>query len=122
MESHTFPASMHLSQRDLMRAGLGAQGAIGSLGELGPSAIAQTGTPARASFPPPMTPEEHVAILCPGGERIAIALYPQFTALDGIGPHHAFINMVGTLIAMREAIGPQSKEAIRAVLATQGHN
>ena len=33
-----------------------------------------------------MTTEQHEAILRPGKERIAIVLYPKFTALDVIGP------------------------------------
>ena len=47
-----------------------------------------------------MTPQEHEAILRPGKERIAIVLYPQFTALDVIGPHHVFINMVGAKVLL----------------------
>lgn len=56
--------------------------------------------PTQTSSKPAMTPEEHGAILRPGKERIAIVLYPQFTALDVIGPHHVFINMVGAKVLL----------------------
>jgi cyclohexyl-isocyanide hydratase len=47
-----------------------------------------------------MTAEQHEAILRPGKERIAIVLYPQFTALDALGPHHVFVNMVGAQVLL----------------------
>lgn len=50
--------------------------------------------------PPAMSEEEHAALMKPGREKIAIVLYPQFTALDVIGPHHTFINMAGAKVLL----------------------
>lgn len=47
-----------------------------------------------------MSDDAHEALMRPGMERIAIVLYPQFTALDVIGPHHVFINMVGAKVLL----------------------
>jgi cyclohexyl-isocyanide hydratase len=106
MSSSHPPIGHHLiSRRNAMLAGAGGLG-----GYLGLRALASV-TPRAESIanPPPgdassqpatMTPEQHEAILRPGKERIAIVLYPQFTALDAIGPHHVFINMVGAKVLL----------------------
>jgi len=47
-----------------------------------------------------MSNDQHELLMRPGKERIAIVLYPQFTALDAIGPHHVFINMVGAKVQL----------------------
>jgi hypothetical protein len=87
MSSSHPPIGHHLiSRRNAMLAGAGGLG-----GYLGLRALASV-TPRAESIanPPPgdassqpatMTPEQHEAILRPGKERIAIVLYPQFTAL-----------------------------------------
>ncbi len=95
-----------ISRRDAITRSLGALAGISAIASISGStahALAQPATPAPAEpkkADVEMTPEQHQAILRPGKERIAIVLYPQFTALDALGPHHVFINMVGAKVLL----------------------
>ncbi|XVJ59375.1 MAG: DJ-1/PfpI family protein [Tepidisphaera sp.] len=101
---HLSPAA--LSRRDAITRGIGTMASISAIASVGGVAGRAFAQPAGQppSQPKPenarMTPEQHDAILRPGQERIAILLYPQFTALDVIGPHHVFINMVGAKVLL----------------------
>lgn len=94
-------SSNELSRREAILAGIGSLGALTGLAAIASAqpVSQQPATTPRASQGA-MTPEQHEAILRPGKERIAIVLYPQFTALDVIGPHHVFINMVGAKVLL----------------------
>lgn len=86
------------TRRDAIASGLGLLAGLPFLG-----AIAQAEPPIgkpEAVPSQPMSDDVHEAIMRPGKERIAIVLYPQFTALDVIGPHHVFINMVGAKVLL----------------------
>lgn len=98
--------SSPLTRRDAITKGLGAIAGASALASIGGAAGRALATQAA---PPPaspsqhgtqMKPEQHEAILRPGKERIAIVLYPQFTALDALGPHHVFANMVGAKVLL----------------------
>ncbi len=95
-----------ISRRDALTRGLGAIAGVSALaaigGVSGPAAAQTAGqaSPQPKANDAQMAPEQHEAILRPGKERIAIVLYPQFTALDAIGPHHVFINMVGAKVLL----------------------
>jgi cyclohexyl-isocyanide hydratase len=94
------------SRRDAITRGVGALAGISALASIAGLAERAAAQPAGQAPSKPktndvqMTPEQHEAILRPGKERIAIVLYPQFTALDVIGPHHVFINMVGAKVLL----------------------
>jgi cyclohexyl-isocyanide hydratase len=86
------------TRRDAIASGLSLLAGLPFLG-----AIAQAEPPVgKPETVPsqPMSDDVHEAIMRPGKERIAIVLYPQFTALDVIGPHHVFINMVGAKVLL----------------------
>jgi cyclohexyl-isocyanide hydratase len=100
MESHELAPP--LSRRDAVRAGLCSLtglAVVPAIAGAQPASPPPT-APAPAGGNQEMSPQEHEAILRPGKERIAILLYPQFTALDVIGPHHVFINMVGAKVLL----------------------
>lgn len=96
------------SRRAAILAGIGSIGALA-----GGTALLRTSTPGAArssSEPGPQSPNSHTPanvsgdapsqLLTPGNEKIAILLYPGFTALDVVGPHHVFINMVGAQVRL----------------------
>lgn len=87
-------ASPELSRRRLLAA-IGAMALLSSARADGSS---PPSPPKRPEQPAPPTDGE--AILRPGKERIAMVLYPKFTALDVIGPHHVFINMIGAKVLL----------------------
>ena len=98
-----------MTRRDALATGLGTIGALAGVGAMASLACDQTGQPEPPgkqsaaplpSGPTSMSTEQHEAILRPGKEQIAMVLYPQFTALDVIGPHHVFINMVGAKVLL----------------------
>jgi cyclohexyl-isocyanide hydratase len=95
-----------LSRRAAITRGVGALAgvsALASFGGIAGRAVAQPADQAPSkpkTNDPQMSPEQHEAILRPGKEQIAIVLYSQFTALDVIGPHHVFINMVGAKVLL----------------------
>jgi len=86
-----------LSRREALAAGFGT---LGALWMKDSSTFAMPASPPSNPTAEVMTPEQHEAILRPGKEQIAIVLYPQFTALDVIGPHHVFVNMVGAKVLL----------------------
>lgn len=95
-----------LTRRDAIGVGLGTVAGITVLASVGGVAGRVQAQPSATIPAQPkkdtgaMTTEQHEAILRPGKEQIAIVLYPQFTALDVIGPHHVFINMVGAKVLL----------------------
>ena len=80
---------MTLTRRELALAGL-----------LGPL-LAQAGSPgpAAAQSPAALEPPAHDMSAMPahwmGSEKIAFLIYPQFTALDMVGPHYMLTNLMG---------------------------
>lgn len=107
--THHHPAAASpdtLSRRDAISRGVGVLAGVSALASIAAFAGRTSAKPAGKAPSKPktndvqMTPEQHEAILRPGKERIAIVLYPQFTALDVIGPHHVFINMVGAKVLL----------------------
>lgn len=80
---------MTLTRRELALAGL-----------LGPL-LAQAGSPgpAAAQSPAALEPPAHDMSAMPahwmGSEKIAFLVYPQFTALDMVGPHYMLTNLMG---------------------------
>jgi cyclohexyl-isocyanide hydratase len=107
--NHHHPAAASpeaLSRRNAITRGVGALAGVSALASIASLAERTAAQPAAQAPSKPkasdaqMTPEQHESILRPGKERIAIVLYPQFTALDVIGPHHVFINMVGAKVLL----------------------
>jgi cyclohexyl-isocyanide hydratase len=100
------PSPDTVTRRDAISKGLGALAGVSAITSIGGVAARALAQPAVTSdggskqAAAQMTPQEHEAILRPGKEQIAIVLYPQFTALDAIGPHHVFINMVGATVRL----------------------
>lgn len=95
-DQNELPGVGAISRRRAMAIGLGAGAAA-----LAPRSFAQAPGPATPRREPPtMSDTEHAKLMTPGRERIAIVLYPQFTALDVIAPHHTFINMVGAKVQL----------------------
>lgn len=82
-----------LSRRAALARGLGVLGGVAALGAGTGRGLAGGPEPASPDLPDLPAPEP--VELRPGSEKIAILLYPGFTALDAIGPHHVFINMIG---------------------------
>ncbi|MBS0192175.1 MAG: DJ-1/PfpI family protein [Phycisphaerales bacterium] len=102
------------TRRDALAAGLGLVAGLPMLGAIARAEPARERPSAAPSEP--MSDDVHEAIMRPGKERIAIVLYPQFTALDVIGPHHVFVNMVGAKVLLvaktREAVACDTGYAI----------
>ncbi|HUK82939.1 MAG TPA: DJ-1/PfpI family protein, partial [Verrucomicrobiae bacterium] len=74
----------NLSRREMLRL-LAAASVAGVL----PAALA------RAAEPTPHTKPEQLRM---GSEQIAILVYPEFTALDALGPHYFLAGMVGATV------------------------
>jgi len=74
----------NLSRREMLRL-LAAASVAGVL----PAALA------RAAEPTPHTMPEQLRM---GSEQIAILVYPEFTALDALGPHYFLAGMVGATV------------------------
>jgi len=54
--------------------------------------------PAAKSAAKPATAHVHPEQLRMGNEQIAILVYPEFTALDALGPHYALAGMMGATV------------------------
>lgn len=107
-EQQTSTPSSPISRRAAIIAGIGTLGGVAGVAAFLRSRQTNS-THANLAYAVPqppidphaaMSPGEHDALLRPGDEKIAILLYPQFTALDVIGPHHVFINMVGAKVQL----------------------
>jgi cyclohexyl-isocyanide hydratase len=103
--NHSTVHHVELTRRQALTLGVAAVGAAaGAFGSACEAESAPSSAPASKAPAPPSVPattmsdDQHQLLMRPGKERIAIVLYPQFTALDAIGPHHVFINMVGAKV------------------------
>ncbi len=107
-EQPTSTANTRISRRAAIIAGIGTLGGAAAVAtflrsrQANPAHTALASAAHQPEIDPhaAMSPAEHDALLRPGDEKIAILLYPQFTALDVIGPHHVFINMVGAKVQL----------------------
>lgn len=81
------------SRREVLRF-FAVASAGGALTPLLASA-AETNPPARIDMPTPATPQEQLRM---GSEKIAILIYPEFTALDALGPHYPLSGMMGATV------------------------
>jgi len=77
----------NISRRDAIRMLTLASAA----GALAPQFLNATETNA----PLPVAPQEQLRM---GSEQIAILVYPEFTALDALGPHYALASMMGATV------------------------
>ncbi|MEQ1731670.1 MAG: DJ-1/PfpI family protein, partial [Vicinamibacterales bacterium] len=103
---------MSLSRRDF---GLGLTGALASTAAtLGDEARAQTPAPPAhnhdmSAFPPHWT----------GTEKIAFVIYPQFTALDMVGPHYMLGSLMGaTTHIVAKSMAPVVSDMKLSILPT----
>ena len=81
-------------RRDFLRT-LAAAGLAGS------AATASTAAPAAEPTVPQPEVMHDMSTLPPqwqGKEQIAMLLYPEFTALDLVGPHHMFTSLWGATV------------------------
>lgn len=79
-------------RRDLFRR-LGFAAAAGSTFPRLLAATGPTVAPEKVHVHPPSTPQLRM-----GSEQIAILVYPEFTALDALGPHYALAGMMGATV------------------------
>ena len=82
-----------ISRRDMLRL-LAFASAAGSLAPQFVS-TAETNTPGKIEMPMPSSPQEQLRM---GSEKIAILVYPEFTALDALGPHYPLSGMMGAKV------------------------
>jgi len=59
------------------------------------ASAAETNPPARIEMPMSTAPQEQLRM---GSEKIAILVYPEFTALDALGPHYPLSGMMGATV------------------------
>ena len=66
-------------------------------GALAPQVVAaaENNSPAKIEMPRPTAPQEQLRL---GSEKIAILVYPEFTALDALGPHYPLAGMMGAKV------------------------
>ncbi len=83
----------NISRRDMIRL-LALASAAGSLAPQWVSAT-ETHAPAKIEMPMPTAPQEQLRM---GSEKIAILVYPEFTALDALGPHYPLAGMMGAKV------------------------
>lgn len=82
-----------ISRRDMLRL-LAFTSAAGALAPQFVSA-AETNAPGKIERPMPSPPQEQLRM---GSEKIAILVYPEFTALDALGPHYPLSGMMGAKV------------------------
>ena len=82
-----------ISRRDMLRL-LAFASAAGAIAPQFVSA-AETNTPGKIEMPMPSSPQEQLRM---GSEKIAILVYPEFTALDALGPHYPLSGMMGAKV------------------------
>ena len=58
-------------------------------------AAAESGAPTKSDTPLHIHPQQQLQM---GSEQIAIFVYPEFTALDALGPHYALAGMMGATV------------------------
>lgn len=96
-----------ISRRAMMAAGASTMGAAAAIAyalrQQRARPVRREDAPADGAGARPMGDEAHMELMRPGDERIVFLLYPGFTALDVIGPHHVFINMVGARVQLAAA-------------------
>lgn len=83
-------SSSELNRRELLR-----------LLAFASAAVAASPAPARAAEPTPAASaslHRHQPQLRMGSEKIAILVYPEFTALDALGPHYPLSGMMGATV------------------------
>lgn len=106
---------MSMSRRDF---GLGLTGALASTAStLGDQAHAQ------AQAQPPAATHNHDMSAFPphwtGSEKIAFVIYPQFTALDMVGPHYMLGSLMGaTTHIVAKSMAPVVSDMKLAILPT----
>ena len=68
-----------------------------SAGALAPRFVSasETNTSVKSDMPMPAAPQEQLRM---GSEQIAILVYPEFTALDALGPHYPLAGMMGASV------------------------
>ena len=83
----------NLSRRDMLRL-LALASATSAFA---PPALAAAGTPAslKTNSPLHIHPQQQLQM---GSEQIAILVYPEFTALDALGPHYFLAGMMGATV------------------------
>ncbi|MEQ1684937.1 MAG: DJ-1/PfpI family protein [Burkholderiaceae bacterium] len=85
---------------------------LAAAGLAGSAATASTATPAAASTAAQPEVMHDMSTMPPqwqGKEQIAMLLYPEFTALDLVGPHHMFTSLWGATVHLVAA----TKEPVR---------
>ena len=82
-----------ISRRDMLRL-LAFASAAGAIAPQFVSA-AETNAPGKIEMPMPSSPQEQLRM---GSEKIAILVYPEFTALDALGPHYPLSGMMGAKV------------------------
>jgi cyclohexyl-isocyanide hydratase len=82
-----------ISRREMLRLVARASAAGVLAPELG--AEARANSPGEAVTPLHTAPQEQLRM---GGEKIAILVYPEFTALDALGPHYPLSGMMGAKV------------------------
>ena len=83
----------NITRRDVLRLLTLASAA----GALVPQFVSATdrNAPAKIAIPIPAAPQAQLRI---GREKIAILVYPEFTALDALGPHYPLAGMMGATV------------------------
>lgn len=82
----------------ITRRDLGLAGLAGILGLPPALAAAATGTGTGTGGAAPAHDMSQMPPGWMGSEQVAIVLYPQFTALDIVGPHHMFASLMGAKV------------------------
>ena len=82
-----------LSRRELLRL----MALASATGAIAPHMLAAAEAPAtsRTNAPLHVHPQQQLQM---GSEQIAILVYPEFTALDALGPHYALAGMMGATV------------------------
>jgi cyclohexyl-isocyanide hydratase len=83
----------NMSRREMIRL-LALASATGALA---PQLVlaTETNAPAKIEMPLPAAPQQQLRM---GSEKIAILVYPEFTALDALGPHYPLAGMMGAKV------------------------
>ena len=82
-----------LSRREMLRL----MALASATGAIAPQMLAAAEAPAtsRTNAPLHVHPQQQLQM---GSEQIAILVYPEFTALDALGPHYALAGMMGATV------------------------
>ena len=101
----------NLNRRDMLRLITLASAASALAPQL--VTAADSPAPVKIAMPMPTDPQEQLQM---GSEKIAILVYPEFTALDALGPHYPLAGMMGATVRfVAKTLDPVACEG-----ATQG--